>query len=193
MPKSYRTYSQTSRKPRRPFEKERLDSEMKLIGEYGLKNKKEVWRVQLTLSKIRSAARHLLTLDEKDDQRIFRGRALLRRMMRFGLLDEAQNKLDYVLGLTPAKLLERRLQTRVFKSNLAKSIHHARCLIIQRHIRVGSQIVNNPSFMVRVESEPHIDFSETSAYAPNGKPGRVKRMKLRKAGNAGGEEDEDEE
>jgi small subunit ribosomal protein S9e len=32
--------------------------------------------------------------------------------------------------------LERRLQTLVFKSGMAKSIHHARVLIKQRHIRL---------------------------------------------------------
>ena len=42
------------------------DSELKIVGEYGLRNKREVWRVQLTLSKIRRAARQLLTLDEKE-------------------------------------------------------------------------------------------------------------------------------
>ena len=30
-----------------------------LAGEYGLRNKREVWRVQLTLSKIRRAARYV--------------------------------------------------------------------------------------------------------------------------------------
>lgn len=44
-------------------------------------------------------------------------------------------------------------QTLVFKLGLAKSIHHARVLIRQRHIRVGKQIVNIPSFMVRVDSQ----------------------------------------
>ena len=59
--------------PRRPFEKERLDQELKIIGEYGLRNKREVWRVKFTLAKIRKAARELLTLDEKEPRRLFEG------------------------------------------------------------------------------------------------------------------------
>merc|ERR1711918_331561 len=123
---------------------------------YGLKNKREVWRVQFALAKIRTAARNLLTLDNDDETRIFQGQALLRRMTRLGLLTESENKLDYVLGLTTAKIMERRLQTKVFKLGLAKSVHHARTLIRQRHIRVGRQICNIPSYLVRVDSEKHI-------------------------------------
>lgn len=125
----------TFKKPRRPYEKERLDAELKLVGEYGLRCKRELWRVQYALSRIRNAARNLLTLEEKDPRRIFEGEALLRRMNRYGLLDESQNKLDYVLALTVENFLERRLQTLVFKTGMAKSIHHARVLIRQRHIR----------------------------------------------------------
>lgn len=66
---------------------------------------------------------------------IFTGNALLRRLVRIGVLNEAHMKLDYVLGLKIEDFLERRLQTQVFKLGLAKSIHHARVLIRQRHIR----------------------------------------------------------
>ncbi|KAK2714042.1 hypothetical protein QYM36_008590 [Artemia franciscana] len=127
--------SKTYVAPRRPFEKARLDQELKLIGEFGLRNKREVWRVKYTLAKIRKAARELLTLDEKDQKRLFEGNALLRRLVRIGVLSEDRMKLDYVLGLKIEDFLERRLQTQVFKLGLAKSIHHARVLIRQRHIR----------------------------------------------------------
>lgn len=70
---SLKNTSKTYSTPRRPFEKERLDQELKQIGEFGLRNKREVWRVRYTLAKIRSAARELLTLDEKDARRLFEG------------------------------------------------------------------------------------------------------------------------
>ncbi|KAI9819218.1 MAG: 40S ribosomal protein S9 [Pycnora praestabilis] len=209
-----RSYSKTYKVPRRPFESARLDSELKIVGEYGLRNKREVWRVMLTLSKIRRAARQLLTLDEKDPKRLFEGNALIRRLVRVGVLDESRMKLDYVLALKVEDFLERRLQTCVYKLGLAKSIHHARVLIRQRHIRyagvrlsgkvgtfanrrvssVGKQIVNVPSFVVRLDSQKHIDFALTSPFG-GGRPGRVRRKKAKAAEKKdegeGGDEDEE--
>lgn len=187
----YRNYGKTFKKPRRPYEKERLDAELKLVGEYGLRNKRELWRVQMQLSKIRNAARTLLTLEERDPRRIFQGNALLKRMYRYGLLDESQKGLDYVLALQPSDFLERRLQTLVFKLGHAKSIHHARILIRQRHIRVGKQLVNVPSFLVRVDSQKHIDFALRSPFG-GGRPGRVKRAKMQRGGGGGDGGDDDE-
>ena len=104
----------------------------------------------MTLSKFRKAARELLTLEEKDPRRLFEGAALLRRMHRYGLLSAEELKLDYVLGLTLNKLLDRRLQTRISQDAFhAKSIHQARVIIRQKHIRVGKDLVNVPSFNVR--------------------------------------------
>ena len=187
--RNYRNFSSTWRRPRRPFEKERIDAELKLCGEYGLRNKREIWRVQYVLSKCRAAARELLTLEEKDPKRLFDGSALLRRLTRMGVLNENEQKLDYVLGLTLEKFLDRRLQTRVFKSGYAKSIHHARVLIKHRHIRVGRQIVNVPSFLVRTDSEKHIDFALQSPFG-GGRPGRVARKKAKTAAGGGDADDE---
>lgn len=200
--------------PRRPYEAARLDSELKLAGEYGLKNKREIYRISLVLSKIRRAARELLKLDEKDPKRLFEGNAIIRRLVRIGVLDETRMRwvqlryiedeladwyslislyrLDYVLALKIEDFLERRLQTQVYKSGLAKSIHHARVLIRQRHIRVGKQIVNVPSFVVRLDSQKHIDFSLTSPYG-GARAGRVKRKRERLAASKEGGDDAGEE
>ncbi|KAK4708707.1 hypothetical protein R3W88_029632 [Solanum pinnatisectum] len=101
-------------------------------------------------------------------------------MNMYGLLDESQNKLDYVLALTVVNILERHLKTLVFKSGMANSIHHARV----RHV------VNVASFMVRVDSQKHIEFSLTSPFG-GGCPGRVKRKNQKSAGGDGDEEDEE--
>ena len=116
---------------------------------------------------------------------------MLRRLSRLGILGEGELELDFVLGLTVEKFLDRRLQTMVFKGSLARSIHHARVLIRQKHIRVGRRIVNIPSFLVRVQSEKHIDFALNSPFG-QGRPGRVARKKD-KAGNGGQDDAEDAE
>merc|ERR1719426_413943 len=121
---------------------------------------------------------------------MFQGEALLRRLQRYGLLDETELELDAVLQMTTQRLLERRLQTKVFKQGLAKSIHHARVLIRQRHIRVGRQICDIPFFMVRIDSEKHIDFALTSPFSQGGRPGRVRRKRLA-AGGGAADDDED--
>ena len=106
--------------------------------------------------------------------------------------DEDQDKLDYVLALNADTFLERRLQTLVYKLGLAKSVHHARVLIKQRHIRVGKQIVNVPSFLVRTDSQKHIDFALNSPLG-GGRPGRVKRKRQAAQASKGGDDAEEED
>src|SRR5512145_8385 len=57
--KSYQT-------PKRPWEKSRIESETRLVIEFGLRNKREVWKAQEHLRKYRKAARNLLALGSSD-------------------------------------------------------------------------------------------------------------------------------
>ena len=188
MPKSYKNYTKVFKRPKKPFDKERLDAELSSVGKYGLQNKREFLTAQYALAKIRKAARDLLTLDKTDTRRIFEGEALLKRMVKLGVLKTEDASLDFVLGLKTETLLERRLQTVVFKRHMANSVHHSRVLIRQRHIAVGKQLVNIPSFLVRVASEPHVQHSLTSCIK-TGRPGRVSKRKLK----AGGKDKADKE
>jgi small subunit ribosomal protein S9e len=177
------TESKTYKTPRRPYEKERIVSEIQKCGKYGLKNKREIWRVQLTLAKIRKAARTLLTLDEHDPKRLFEGRALLRRMYKYGLLDpKTDTQLDFCLSLTVEKFLERRLQSRVYHAKLAQSMHHARTVVKDRHISVDNQLVNVPSFLVTVENESKIRYYINSPKA-EGRKSRLQKFKAKQGAN----------
>ena len=54
------------------------------------------------------------------------------------------------------------------------------------------QVVNIPSFIVRLDSQKHIDFSLNSPFG-GGRPGRVKRKNSKKEKSGGGGGDDDEE
>ena len=84
----------------------------------------QVWRVKYTLAKIRKAARDLLTLEEKDPRRLFEGNAILRRLVRIGVLDENRMKLDYVLGKFLKFYYSRHVQYRPSQYRLPNTAAH---------------------------------------------------------------------
>ena len=103
-------------------------------------------------------------------------------------LYQTKRKLHYVLGLKIEEFFEQRLQTKVIKLGLAKSIYHARVLIKQRHIRAKKQVVNVPSFIGKLDSQKHIDFGLKSPFRSG--LGCVKRKNAKKS-EAGDDEDGD--
>lgn len=97
-------------------------------------------------------------------------------MYRYGLLKKDENELDYILGVTVDRFLERRLQSRVLSAKLAKSMHHARTMVKDRHIGVNNQLVNVPSFLVTVENEASIR-NHISSPAAQGRLSRRQKFK----------------
>jgi small subunit ribosomal protein S4 len=151
--------------PRHPWRREQLEEELKLLGEYGLRNKRELWRYRTMLSKIRAIARSLLGKPEEEREKL--KKEYMPKLVKLGLLPENAG-IEDILDLDVKHLLERRLQTLVFKLNLAKSIHQARQLIIHRHIMVGDKIVSVPSYLVSKEEEALIKYTPQSPFTnPN--------------------------
>ena len=86
--------------PRFPWRKDSLQEELKLIGQYGLRNKHELWRHETTLSKFRGTARSLIGKPPKERQKM--ENELLNRLKKLGVLSET-SVLDNVLDLSDGR------------------------------------------------------------------------------------------
>ncbi|MGQ9551830.1 MAG: 30S ribosomal protein S4 [Candidatus Bathycorpusculaceae bacterium] len=145
--------------PRFAWRKDVLQEELKLLGQYGLRNKHELWRHETMLSKFRGIARALMGKPPEERRKM--ENELLTRLKRLGVLPETA-VLDDVLDLTIEDLLERRLQTIVFRKGLTRTIHQARQLITHGHISTERRRITVPSYMVTREEEKQIKYTPQS-------------------------------
>lgn len=152
----------TWERPGHPWIKERLAEEMELIGQYSLRNKKELWKTQTLLRSIRTKAKALLSLSEAE--RKVRERALVKKLYDMGLLESDKATIDDILGLTVRNVLERRLQTIVYRKGLARTMHEARQMIAHGHIAIAGRKVRSPSRIVTRSEESLVDYAPTSPY-----------------------------
>ena len=156
--------------PRFPWRKDVLQEELKLLGTFGLRNKHELWRHETTLSKFRSIARSLI--GKTPDERMKMENELLTKLKKIGVLQETA-VLDDILDLSIEDILERRLQTIVFRKNLTKTIHQARQLITHGHITIGDRRVTVPGYIVSREEEKLVNYSPQSKLNNAAHPTRV--------------------
>jgi len=141
--------------PRHPWRKEVLVEESRLLGLYGLRNKRELWKAMSIVRYYRHRARALLAAPPEIRER--EERALIERLIKLGLLKEGA-KLDNILDLRVDDLLERRLQTVVYRKGLARTIYEARQLIIHGHIAIKGRRIRSPGYLVTVDEEPYVDY-----------------------------------
>jgi small subunit ribosomal protein S4 len=145
--------------PRFRWRKDILQEELKLLGQYGLRNKHELWRHKTTLSKTRGIARSLI--GKTPEERAKMENELLVRLKKRGVLEETA-VLDNVLDLSIEDLLERRLQTIVFRKGLTRTIFQSRQLITHGHVNIGNRRVTVPGYIVSKEEESQVVYSPQS-------------------------------
>jgi len=131
--------------PSHPWIKSRIDEEKRLSKEFGTKNKKELWKMETVLKKLKNQAKILISLTT--DQAKIETELLFKRTKELGLAT-GDVTFDTVLGLTLDDLMARRLQSVVFKKSLAKTIKQARQFIVHGHINVNDKKVTHPSFLI---------------------------------------------
>ncbi|MFL6317162.1 MAG: 30S ribosomal protein S4 [Nitrososphaeraceae archaeon] len=141
------------RRPRRIWTTDQLNAELYIVGSYGLRNKRELWRAQSEVARFRNQARALLALPAEVRQQ--KETQLLSFLNRLGLVNQSAT-LDDVLNLKIEDLLERRLQTIVMKKGETKSAQQARQMVAHGHVSLGNRIVNIPGYLVKREEEQQI-------------------------------------
>jgi len=141
------------KKPKRPLNYELIMDELKTLGTFGLKTKRELWKTQTELSRVRLQARSLLALRQEERER--KEPILIQSLSKIGLVDQ-NSTLDDVLNLQVTDLLSRRLQTIAQSRLYFKTPYQARQAIVHGHVMIGDHVVTIPSYVVKTEEETKI-------------------------------------
>ena len=149
------------KKPKRPLNYDLLMDELKTLGAFGLKTKRELWKTQTELSRVRLHARSLLALRQEDRKR--KEPILIQSLSKIGLVDQ-NSTLDDVLNLQVTDLLSRRLQTMAQKKLYFKTPYQARQAIVHGHVMIGDSVVTIPSYVVKTEEEAKIHLIPESRF-----------------------------
>lgn len=143
-------------KPKRLWDEDRIARDTELKKEYGLKNSSEIWKADEELRKYRREARRLLSLSE--DERVVDAEKIIRKLNKLGIMKKGD--IDDILSLSVKDILERRLQTIVYRKGLAKTPLQARQLVTHGFIAIKGKRVNIPSYLVSAEEENYISYAK---------------------------------
>ena len=149
------------KKPKRPFNFDLKMEELKILGTFGLKTKRELWKARTELSRVRNQARSLLAL--RQEIREEKEPILMNSLSRVGYV-ESDATLDDVLNLEINDLLARRLQTIVQKKFYFKTPYQARQAVSHGHVLIGDKVVNIPSYLVYVDEEEKVKLTSESIF-----------------------------
>ena len=157
-------------KPSHPWQADRIEEEKALLEEYGLQNKKEIWRMKTILKRFKDQVKNLSS--RIDEQGRLEEKQLVSRLVSLGLMKQS-DPLDVILGLSNKDVFERRLQTLLVRKGLARSMSQARQFITHGHIIVDNKKITFPSYMVSVKEESLVEFVPTSALSKADHPERI--------------------
>jgi len=161
-------------RPRSPWRADQLAQELYLLGTFGIRNKRELWKSQTRLSTVRKQARTLLAATEQ--VRLREEKKLLTSLFRQGLVAE-NAALDDILNLTVEDVLARRLQSLVFKKGMAVSSLHARQLVAHGHVLIGERAITVPGYGVSRDEEGNIRLIGAKAPEPAAVPPEATQIK----------------
>lgn len=154
-------------RPRKPFDKARIEDENQLREKYGLKSKREIWKADAEIGKIRNLAKQLITKSTEEKE------AFIERLAKKGY---DVSTLQDALALDKEDLLKRRLQTVVSSKGLSRTPKQARQLIAHKHVRIDGKTVSVPSYHVDLDEENSITI-DIVLKLPENKKSKIEEIK----------------
>lgn len=139
------------KRPKMIWDRARIERDKELKKTFGLLRKREIWNAETLLRKYRRLARRLAaTKDIKTEKE------LMDKLVKLGILEKGTG-LDNVLSLSVENILDRRLQTIVFKHGLASTVKEARQMIVHGHVKIGGKKASYPSYLIPKTEENKIE------------------------------------
>ncbi len=164
--------------PIHPWQKSRMDDESILTKEFGLKNKRELWKMDSVARRFTESAKRLIRTSNPQSEK--ERNQLIEKIYNMGLAPAKNVPLDNALGLTVRNILERRLQTLVYRKGIANTIKKARQFITHGHIMVGTTVITSPSHIITRSEEEKIMIVPDSKLSNAEHPERVVKQKEKK-------------
>lgn len=147
-----RKFRKKFKRPRRPWDSDRIEEESRILKEFGLRKKMELRNAESTVRDFRRRARDLIAVKDEEKTKV-----LIDKLVKLGLLKKGAD-LEDVLKLKAEDLLGRRIQTIVMKKGGASTMKHARQKVTHGHVYIKDRKVSFPSYIVPMEQEKMVEI-----------------------------------
>jgi|SRR3989344_3130186 len=144
-------------RPKKLYEKSRINEENNLVNKYGLKNKREIWKTIAKVSYYRRRAKSLAKSTPEEQEILFS------KLKALGL--KAHTIAD-VLALNVEDILRRRLPTIIAQKGFAQTVRQARQMVTHKNVLIDDSIVNIPGYLVSLDEESKIKVKTKKKEVP---------------------------
>jgi len=134
--------------PKHPWRAERIKEEHGMRKEYGLRRLKEIWKMEAVLRNWRDQAKQIIGLLPEQKEKA--EKILLAKLQKFGVIG-SEADLDDILSLQLRNIMEKRLQTFMYKKGMAITPKQARQFIVHNKVMVNNAKISSPSYLVKPE------------------------------------------
>ncbi|CAH0390766.1 unnamed protein product [Bemisia tabaci] len=135
--------------------------EVKILRRYRVQKRDDYTKYNKLSREIRTIVRKIKELDPKDPFRIQSSAQFLEKLYVIGLIPSKKD-LSLCDEVTASSFCRRRLPVVMARNKMAENLTSATQFIEQGHVRVGTEIVKDPAFLVTRNLEDFVTWVDSS-------------------------------